>query len=100
MVDGIFRLMQSDLEGPANIGCPEYVTVEELARTISKVAGKEVLVKYVEGPVGVLSRNFSNEKIYSIGWEARFPLEKGIALTYPWVAAQVEAARERGESLV
>ena len=99
MVDGIFRLMQSDLEGPVNIGCPQYVTVEELARTISKASGKEVHFKYVEGPVGVQSRNFSNERIYSLGWEARFPLEKGIALTYPWVEAQVEEAQARGETV-
>ncbi len=31
MLDGIYRLMQSDLEGPVNIGCPEYATVNELA---------------------------------------------------------------------
>jgi GDP-D-mannose 3', 5'-epimerase len=27
MVDGIYRLMQSDLQGAVNIGCPEYVSV-------------------------------------------------------------------------
>ena len=32
MVDGILRLTRSDLEGPANIGNPEYVTVAELIR--------------------------------------------------------------------
>ena len=99
MVDGILRLMQSELEGPVNIGCPEYVTVEELARAIVRSSGKEVRFKYVDGPVGVQSRNFSNKRIYSLGWEAMFPLEKGIALTYPWVEAQVDAARARGETL-
>ncbi len=99
MVDGIFRLTQSDLEGPVNIGSPQYVTVEELTRTIVNASGKEVHIKYVEGPVGVQSRNFSNERIHSIGWESRFPLEKGIASTYPWVEAQVEEARARGETV-
>ena len=32
MVDGIYRLMHSDLEGAVNIGCPQYVTVDELAQ--------------------------------------------------------------------
>ena len=49
MVDGIFRLTQSDLEGPVNIGCPQYVTVEESTRTIVNASH----IKYVEGPVGV-----------------------------------------------
>ncbi len=92
MVDGIYALTQSSLEGPCNIGCPEYVTVDELAATIAKVAGKQIDIKHVEGPVGVQSRNFSNERMYSIGWKSRWPLERGIAATYPWVAAQVHAA--------
>jgi len=99
MVDGIFRLTQSSLEGPVNIGSPEYVTVEELTRAIVNASGKDVHIKYVEGPVGVQSRNFSNDRILSIGWEARFPLEKGIARTYPWVKAQVEQAQARGETV-
>lgn len=89
MVDGIYRLMQSDLRGAVNIGCPEYVTVDELAKEVIKISGKRIKIKHVEGPVGVQSRNFSNERIYSIGWTSRFPLKKGIELTYPWVAEQV-----------
>jgi len=34
MLDGIYRLMQSDLEGPGNIGCPQYVSVNELVETM------------------------------------------------------------------
>jgi len=40
----------------------------------------------------VQSRNFSNERIYSIGWQSRFCLDDGIALTYPWVEDQVKKA--------
>jgi len=39
--------------------------------------------------VGVQSRNFSNERIYSLGWKPRFYLKDGIALTYPWIESQV-----------
>jgi len=90
MVDGIYRLMQSDLEGAVNIGCPEYVTVDELVAEVAKAAGKKIRIKHVKGPVGVHSRNFSNKRIYSVGWRSRFPLKKGVALTYPWVEAQVK----------
>jgi nucleoside-diphosphate-sugar epimerase len=93
MIEGIYRLMHSDLEGPVNIGSPEYVSVDELVGTVIEVAGKRVRVKHVDGPVGVHSRNFSNERIYSIGWSAKYPLRDGIALTYPWIEAQVRAAR-------
>jgi len=91
MVDGIYMLMHSDLEGAVNIGCPQYVTVNELVATVADVAGKEIRVQHVEGPVGVKSRNFSNNRIYSLGWQAKFHLKEGIMRTYPWVEAQVKA---------
>lgn len=93
MVDGIYRLTESSLEGPANIGSPQYVSVAELVQTVADVAGKKVRTQYVKGPVGVQSRNFSNERIYSTGWRPRYSLKDGIARTYPWVDAQVQARR-------
>ncbi len=95
MVDGIYRLMHSDLQGAANIGCPQYVSVNELVATVAEVAGKKINIKHIKGPVGVQSRNFSNERIYSIGWRSQFDLKTGIAQTYPWVEAQVKAARRK-----
>ena len=95
MVDGIYVLMHSDLMGPVNIGCPEYVTVDELASTISEVSGKTIQIKHIPGPVGVQSRNFSNERIYSTGWRARFFLRDGIAQTYPWIEEQVKKSAGR-----
>jgi nucleoside-diphosphate-sugar epimerase len=89
MVEGIFLLMHSDLEGAVNIGCPEYVSVNELANTVMEVSGKRVNIKHVPGPVGVQSRNFSNERIYSLGWQAKFYLKDGISRTYPWIEEQV-----------
>ena len=71
MVDGIYLLMQSDLHGAVNIGCPQYVTVDELVATVAEVAGKKINIKHVDGPVGVQSRNFSNARIYSIGWQPK-----------------------------
>jgi GDP-D-mannose 3', 5'-epimerase len=91
MVDGIYRLMQSDLEGAVNIGCPQYVTVDELAAIVAEVAGKRINIRHIDGPVGVQSRNFSNTRIESLGWKPKFFLKDGIALTYPWIEAQVKA---------
>jgi len=92
MVDGIVRLTRSELEGPANIGSAEYVTVQELVDTVAKVAGKTIDVHWIDGPVGVQSRNFSHARIESLGWKSRFSLESGIARTYEWVNDQVGRA--------
>jgi GDP-D-mannose 3', 5'-epimerase len=93
MVDGIFRVMHSDLEGAVNIGCPEYVSVNELVDIVAAVAGKKIKVRHIKGPVGVQSRNFSNARIYSLGWQAGFSLRDGILRTYPWIEAQVKALK-------
>jgi GDP-D-mannose 3',5'-epimerase len=96
MIEGIYRLMHSDLHGAVNIGCPQYVTVEELVKTVAEVSGKEIHIQYVPGPVGVQSRNFSNERICSLGWKAQHYLRDGIAQTYSWIEEQVRQAREQG----
>ena len=93
MLDGIVTLMHSDLEGPVNIGSPQYVSVKELVETVSAVAGKKVNIKSIDGPVGVQSRNFSNKRIYSTGWRSKYSLKEGISLTYPWIEEQVKKSR-------
>jgi len=94
LVEGIYMLIQSNLEGPVNIGGEEYVTVDELVKTVIEVSGKKIHVKYVPGPVGVHARNFSKARIRSLGWEAKISLREGIARTYRWIEEQVKAARE------
>jgi len=89
MVEGIYLLMHSDLVGAVNIGCPQYVSVNELVATVAEVSSKSVHIKHVDGPVGVMSRNFSNERIYTTGWQAKYCLKDGIAETYPWIEEQV-----------
>lgn len=92
LIDGVLLLMASDRAEPVNIGNPEYVSVNELVATVAAVAGKSVTVRHIDGPVGVQSRNFSNAAIEALGFQARYPLRRGIEATYPWVAAQVAAA--------
>jgi nucleoside-diphosphate-sugar epimerase len=94
LVDAVLVLMRSSLEGPTNIGHPQRVTVAELVATIAAVSGKSLTTRYVDGPVGVMSRNFSTARIQSLGWKPSHSLADGLALTYPWVEEQVRAAKE------
>ena len=96
LIEGIRRLMLSELENGVNIGRQEYVSVKQLLDTVAAVSGKKIRAKCIPGPVGVKARNFRNDRIRSIGWESRFSLRDGLAQTYPWIKAQVEAARKSG----
>lgn len=98
LLDGIRLLVESDRAEPTNIGSPEYVTVDELVGTVADVAGKELRIRHVDGPVGVQSRNFSHRAIEELGFSARVSVREGIARTYTWVAEQVEAAHAAGVS--
>jgi len=93
LVEGIYMLMHSDLEGPVNLGSDERVTVADLVKTVIGVSGKQLNVKYVPGPVGVHARNFSKARIKSLGWEAKVSLREGIARTYRWIEEQVRKCR-------
>jgi GDP-D-mannose 3',5'-epimerase len=93
LVEGVYLLMQSDLEEPVNIGSSQRVTVDELVETVIEVSGKKIGSEHIEGPVGVRARNFSKARIQSLGWQARVSLKEGIGRTYAWIAEQVEAAR-------
>ncbi|MFC2158179.1 NAD-dependent epimerase/dehydratase family protein [Acidobacteriota bacterium] len=94
LVDGIFRLMHSGLEDGVNIGRQEYVSVNELVQAIAEAAHKEINIKHIEGPVGVMARNFRSDRIHTIDWDSKFSLKDGIALTYPWIKAQIESQRQ------
>jgi len=93
LLDGILLVMRSGLEDGVNIGRQEYVSVDKLVSTITEVAGKKVNIKHIPGPVGVIARNFRNDRIRSLGWTSRFSLRDGIARTYPWIKAQVKSAK-------
>jgi nucleoside-diphosphate-sugar epimerase len=91
LVDGIRLLIESDEERPTNLGTTEYVTVAQLIDTVADAAGVEVKVNWIDGPVGVASRNFSKARAESLGFHAHHDLAAGIAATYPWIADQVAA---------
>ena len=93
LVEGIILIMNFDLQEPINIGNPQYHTVDELAREAIKISGKNLKIEHVKGPVGVESRNFSNKKIYSLGWSAKWPLEKGLVETYDWIESEINKSK-------
>ncbi len=86
-VECVRRLMESSFSGPVNIGSETMVTIEELVRMVSDIAGKRVLIKYVPGPTGVRGRNSDNRLIREkLGWAPSDPLRTGLEVTYHWIA--------------
>ena len=90
-VEGILRLMNSNFFGPVNIGSDEMVTINDLAMRIAKIAGKNISLKHIAGPLGVRGRNSDNELIsYVLDWAPSAKLDDGLKKTYDWILNQVK----------
>lgn len=91
-LEGVRRLMESDFQGPVNIGSDEMVTINQLAEMIMTIAGKGLSIRHVPGPLGVRGRNSDNRLIAErLGWRPTRPLHEGLTTTYAWIAEQVQA---------
>jgi nucleoside-diphosphate-sugar epimerase len=89
-IEAVRRLVQSDFIGPVNIGSEEMVTIKKLVEITSKIAGKKINIKYIDGPTGVRGRNSDNALIRNkLSWDYKQPLENGIAKTYEWISGQL-----------
>jgi nucleoside-diphosphate-sugar epimerase len=95
-VIGTLKLMRSGIAQPLNIGSDEMVTINQLALTIARVAGKNISLKHIPGPLGVRGRNSDNTLIEKLlGWRPTGQLISGIEKTYRWIALQVDLERQR-----
>ena len=98
IVRAIETLMESDIETPVNIGTEEYVTINQLAEIAAEVAGKKIIRKHIDGPVGVRSRNFDHALIRSLGWQPEIDLREGMRQTYEWIDKQVKENKHGTEN--
>jgi nucleoside-diphosphate-sugar epimerase len=90
-IEGIYRIMRSDCNGPLNLGTDELVTVDELVDIISEIAGKSVIKRHdISKPQGVRGRNSDNSRLRTVlGWEPKTPLRQGLVPTYQWIEERV-----------
>ena len=90
MVDAIYLLTQSNVDSPVNIGTDELISVNGLVSLLSDIAAKEIKTNHIEGPVGVLGRYETFDKISALGWAPKFSMEQGMEKTYKWIEEQVK----------
>ena len=91
-VEGIYRLMRSDHREPINLGQDRMISVNELVDMVAKIAGKKIGKQYdLTKPQGVRGRNSDNTRLREVlQWEPSVSLEDGLAITYHWIAGQLE----------
>jgi GDP-D-mannose 3',5'-epimerase len=92
-LEAVERFMNTEFEGPLNIGSEEMVSINELTKKVIAISGKNLAIKNI--PVtyqGVRGRRSDNTLIkQQLNWAPSQPLDKGLEKTYSWIEAQVKA---------
>jgi len=91
LVDGIIRLMLSDVNDPVNIGNPRETTIEEIARTIIKMTGSTSRIIYKPLPTDdpkVRQPDITRARTL-LKWEPKVSLEQGLVKTLEYFRAKV-----------
>lgn len=89
-VEAVRRLMQSEYKQPINIGSEEMISINDLAKMIIKISGKNISINNIDGPTGVRGRNSDNTVLKQVlNWEPTLSLQNGIEQTYKWVQSRV-----------
>jgi dTDP-glucose 4,6-dehydratase len=93
LVDGIIRLMLSDLNDPVNIGNPHEMTIEQIARTIIRMTGSTSRVVYRPLPTDdpkVRQPDITRARLL-LGWEPKVKLEDGLVKTIEYFRTKVRS---------
>jgi dTDP-glucose 4,6-dehydratase len=91
LVDGIIRLMESNVNEPVNIGNPHEMTIEEIARMIIKLTGSKSKIVYrplPEDDPKVRQPDITRARTL-LGWEPKVGLEEGLTRTLEYFRTKV-----------
>ncbi len=83
LVDGIYKLLLSDEENPVNIGNPNEITIEEIAKEIIRLTNSMSKIIYSELPIDdpkVRQPDISKAKSV-LGWEPKVNRGEGLKVT-------------------
>jgi dTDP-glucose 4,6-dehydratase len=91
LVDGVVRLMRSEVHDPVNIGNPEEIRVIDLARLVLDLTRSRSTLVHRPRPEDDPTRrcpDISRARTL-LGWEPRVPLREGLTQTLDWFAARI-----------
>ena len=90
-VEGIRKIIDSDVKQPINLGSSGRVTINELISIVEDAAGIKVERRYdLNQPMGVKGRGSDNTMIKRLlRWEPATPLRGGIDKTFQWIKEEM-----------
>ncbi len=86
LIEGIYRLLMSDITEPVNIGNPDERSIMELAEAVIRLAKSKSKIVYRPLPVNdpkIRQPDIRKAKEL-LGWEPKVNLEQGLMVTIEW----------------
>jgi len=95
LIEGIYRLMMSDCQGPVNIGNPEEMTMLEFARAVLRATGSRSRIVFKPLPKDDPRQRRPDITLArrALGWEPKVGLEEGLGRTIEDFRARLSRRR-------
>lgn len=94
-IQGIHRIQASECDFPLNLGSERMISINDLVWLIAEIAGADVTIRNIPGPMGVMGRNSHNLLIkQTIDWAPQDLLEYGLEQTYRWICEQIDSPKK------
>jgi dTDP-glucose 4,6-dehydratase len=93
LVEGILKLLGSNVNDPVNIGNPQEMTIEGIAKTIIRMTGSKSRIIYQDLPEDdpkVRQPDITRARTL-LGWEPKVPLEQGLVRTIDYFKRKMGA---------
>ena len=93
LVDGVIRLMLSDVNDPVNIGNPQELTIEQIARTIIRMTGSSSRIVHRDLPVDdpKVRKPDITRATTLLQWAPKVSLEEGLGTTIEYFRTKLAA---------
>lgn len=90
-IEGILKIMYSDIIEPLNLGSDEMVSINQLVDIVEKIASLKLQRSYdLNAPKGVRGRNSENSLIKKyLNWAPSISLADGMKKTYDWIKGEM-----------
>lgn len=95
-VEGILKIMDSEIDVPINLGSDELITINGLVDLVGEIAGIQLTKDHnLSAPKGVNGRNSDNTLISNLlGWAPSITLAEGMRKTYDWISQEYQAREQ------
>lgn len=99
MIEGIYRLMMSNITAPVNIGNPKEMSILEFARLIKELTDTKSEIEFKELPVDdpKIRQPDIQRARELLDWEPNVQVEEGLTQTYGWMKKRMELLDKRAK---